>query len=317
MRGLNVRFNPLNRESSAPNGQKRWHHFGSSKTSIAMMAGNASTVQVVSPNANSRMTKSTVANVRPMGQIRQNTGKPNTSVDPSAAAKMPWRLSILMPLALPQGAVHAKQAERDTIPGLLSRSEADAAACAADSPVCATWRAGATAGPSAAPHSAAESPAAPQEAAGSSATLRETAEPSVTPQEEAATELEPAPSSAEEPEARDARRFPFFFPRAMKCTGHAQAQNTLPNTTHTASTASTLTTAIGMAARSAIIAKSAPRGHRSVMVSNPMPQKLPMPPAVKYPTATTASTASMMRNRSRALLNFFIFLTPPLLRWAE
>ena len=103
----------------------------------------------------------------------------------------------------------------------------------------------------------------------------------------------------------------------MKCTGHAQAQNTLPSTTHTASTASTLTTAIGMAVRSAIIAKSAPRGHRSVMVSNPMPQKLPMPPAVKYPTATTASTASMMRNRSRALLNFFIFLTPPLLRWAE
>ena len=103
----------------------------------------------------------------------------------------------------------------------------------------------------------------------------------------------------------------------MKCTGHAQAQNTLPSTTHTASTASTLTTAIGMAVRSAIIAKSAPRGHRSVMVSNPMPQKLPMPPAVKYPTATTASTASMMRNRRRALLNFFIFLTPPLLRWAE
>ena len=85
----------------------------------------------------------------------------------------------------------------------------------------------------------------------------------------------------------------------MKCTGHTQAQNTLPSTMHTSSTTTTLITAIGMAVRSAIMASSAPRGHSSVMDSKPMPQKLPMPPAVKYPTATTASTASMIRNRSR------------------
>ena len=85
----------------------------------------------------------------------------------------------------------------------------------------------------------------------------------------------------------------------MKCTGHAQAQNTLPSTMHANSTTATLITAIGMAVRSAIMAKSAPRGHNRVMDSKPMPQKLPMPPAVKYPTATTASSASMTRNRSR------------------
>ena len=67
----------------------------------------------------------------------------------------------------------------------------------------------------------------------------------------------------------------------------------------TSSTTATLITAIGMAVRSAIMASSAPRGHSSVMDSKPMPQKLPMPPAVKYPTATTASSASMIRNRSR------------------
>ena len=54
-----------------------------------MMAGNASTVHVTSPNANKRMTSNTVANVRPIGQIRQNTGKPKISVEPSAAARMP------------------------------------------------------------------------------------------------------------------------------------------------------------------------------------------------------------------------------------
>ena len=181
-----------------------------------MMTGKATTVHVASPNANRRMTSSTVANVRPIGQTRQNTGKPKTSVEPNAAARMPWRLSILMPLALPQGEAHAEQGEA-TLPPLPSLS----------------------------------------------------------------------PLS------------PFFLPRDRKCTGHAQAQNTLPSTMHTSSTATTLTTAIGMAVRSAIMASSAPRGHSSVMDSKPMPQKLPMPPAVKYPTATTASSASMIRNRSR------------------
>ena len=87
--GRNVRFSPLNSESNAPNGQKRWHHFGSSRISSAMMAGKATTVHVASPNANRRMTSSTVANVRPIGQTRQNTGKPKTSVEPNAAARMP------------------------------------------------------------------------------------------------------------------------------------------------------------------------------------------------------------------------------------
>ncbi len=107
--GRNVRFSPLNSESSAPRGQKRWHHFGSSRTSNAMMTGKATTVHVASPNANRRMTSSTVANVRPIGQTRQNTGKPKTSVEPNAAARMPWRLSILMPLDLPQGEAHVEQ----------------------------------------------------------------------------------------------------------------------------------------------------------------------------------------------------------------
>ena len=46
-------------------------------------------VQVVSPKANRRMTKSTVAKVSPMGHTRQNTGNPKTSVLPRAAARMP------------------------------------------------------------------------------------------------------------------------------------------------------------------------------------------------------------------------------------
>ena len=67
------------------------------------------------------MTSSTVANVRPIGQTRQNTGKPKTSEEPNAAARMPWRLSILMPLALPQGEAHAEQGEA-TLPPLPSLS---------------------------------------------------------------------------------------------------------------------------------------------------------------------------------------------------
>ena len=86
-----------------------------------MMTGKATTVHVASPNANRRMTSSTVANVRPIGQTRQNTGKPKTSEEPNAAARMPWRLSILMPLALPQGEAHAEQGEA-TLPPLPSLS---------------------------------------------------------------------------------------------------------------------------------------------------------------------------------------------------
>ena len=67
----------------------------------------------------------------------------------------------------------------------------------------------------------------------------------------------------------------------MKCTGQAQAQNTLPSTMQISSTTITLITARGMAVFWASMANSAPRGHSSVMSPKPMPQRLPMPPAVK------------------------------------
>lgn len=66
-----------------------------------------------------------------------------------------------------------------------------------------------------------------------------------------------------------------------KCTGHIQEQNTLPSTMQITNTVVTEITAKGMAVFSARSAMSAPKGHRSVRDSNPMPQMLPMPPAAK------------------------------------
>lgn len=87
--GRKVRLSPLMRESRAPKGQNFAHQRGNRITSAAMSAIKAMMVQVVSPKANRRMTRSTVAKVRPTGHTRQNTGKPNTSVLPRAAARMP------------------------------------------------------------------------------------------------------------------------------------------------------------------------------------------------------------------------------------
>ena len=69
---------------SAASGQKRVHHLRSTNTSTMSMSGTSTAAIVMSPNANRRHTKSTVANVRPTGQTRQNTGKPKIAVDSSA-----------------------------------------------------------------------------------------------------------------------------------------------------------------------------------------------------------------------------------------
>ena len=77
----------------------------------------------------------------------------------------------------------------------------------------------------------------------------------------------------------------------MKCTGHTQAQNTLPSTMHTSSTTTTLITAIGMAVRSAIMASSAPRGAQQRDGLEADAAEVAVPPAVKCPTYRPAAPA--------------------------
>ena len=50
---------------------------------------------VASPWAKARQMTSTVANVRPTGHTRQNTGNPNTAVESSAPPSTAWRESTL------------------------------------------------------------------------------------------------------------------------------------------------------------------------------------------------------------------------------
>ena len=74
---------------NAESGHSLWHHFLNSSTSAISSAGTTMSDQVTSPCENRLMTSRMVANVSPMGQTRQNTGKPKTSVEPNAAARMP------------------------------------------------------------------------------------------------------------------------------------------------------------------------------------------------------------------------------------
>ena len=87
MTGLHVRLNRDARFMSPARGQIREHHLRKSTSSTTSMAGISTTDHVMSPAANSRHSKSTVANESPMGHTRQNTGKPNTAADSSAPPK--------------------------------------------------------------------------------------------------------------------------------------------------------------------------------------------------------------------------------------
>ena len=93
--GTKVRFALPMRLMRALMGQKVLHHLRKNTTSAKSSAGTRITPQATSPKANRRMTSTMVAKVRPMGQMRQNTGNPNTAVESSAPPSTAWRESTL------------------------------------------------------------------------------------------------------------------------------------------------------------------------------------------------------------------------------
>lgn len=87
MAGTKVRFALPTRLMSALMGQNVLHHLRKNTTSASKSAGTRMTPQATSPKANRRMTSTMVAKVRPMGQMRQNTGKPKTAGREQGAAQ--------------------------------------------------------------------------------------------------------------------------------------------------------------------------------------------------------------------------------------
>ena len=65
-------------------GQKRVHHLRKKTSSMISISGIKIAAIVMSALANMRQKISTVANVRPIGQIRQNTGNPKIAVESNA-----------------------------------------------------------------------------------------------------------------------------------------------------------------------------------------------------------------------------------------
>ena len=82
---------PLNSESNAPNGQKRWHHFGSSRISQRDDGwGRRLTVHVeVTERVNRRARPAAIGGEREADRADRHTGKLKTSVVSNAAARMP------------------------------------------------------------------------------------------------------------------------------------------------------------------------------------------------------------------------------------
>ena len=87
-----------------------------------------------------------VANVKPTGQIRQNTGKPNTAAEASVPTSTAWRLSSCRPSRLPptgasafahafapEHAAHADDEQAEADAGAGAESDAPAGADAAAS----------------------------------------------------------------------------------------------------------------------------------------------------------------------------------------
>ena len=80
---------------SAESGQKFEHHLRSTTNSITSIAGIRISPIVASPWAKARQMTSTVANDRPTGHTRQNTGNPKTAVESKAPPSTAWRESTL------------------------------------------------------------------------------------------------------------------------------------------------------------------------------------------------------------------------------
>ena len=84
MVGTNVREKRPTRFMRADSGQKFVHHSRSATNSITSIAGIRISPIVASPWAKARQMTSTVANDRPTGHTRQNTGNPKTAVESKA-----------------------------------------------------------------------------------------------------------------------------------------------------------------------------------------------------------------------------------------
>ena len=95
--GRNVRFSRDSSDSSAPSGQNWLHHFRSTANSNTRTAGNTTSERATSLNWKRRHNATMVANVKPTGHIRQNTGNPNTAVDKSAPPSTQLRESPAPP----------------------------------------------------------------------------------------------------------------------------------------------------------------------------------------------------------------------------
>ena len=92
-RGRSVRFAFAMSEVSALIGQIFEHHFRSTVSSKTRIIGKTTSAHDGSLNWNRCQRPISVANVRPTGHTRQNTGNPNTAADASVPASTAWRAS--------------------------------------------------------------------------------------------------------------------------------------------------------------------------------------------------------------------------------
>ena len=93
MAGWNVRLARPMRLMNDERGHKCEHHLRKKITSAAISAGMMSTDQVTSPPPNSAMSRNTMANERPTGHTRQNTGNPKMAAESRVPPRMMWRES--------------------------------------------------------------------------------------------------------------------------------------------------------------------------------------------------------------------------------
>ena len=77
------------------------HHLRSTVTSAIRTIGKMMSAQEGSLNCTRFQSPMMVANVKPTGQIKQNTGKPNTAAKASVPTSTAWRLSNCTPSRLP------------------------------------------------------------------------------------------------------------------------------------------------------------------------------------------------------------------------
>ena len=93
MAGWNVRLARPMRLMNDEMGHRCEHHLRKKITSTAISAGMMSTDQVTSPPPNSAISRNTMANDRPTGHTRQNTGNPKMAAESRVPPRIMWRES--------------------------------------------------------------------------------------------------------------------------------------------------------------------------------------------------------------------------------